>query len=119
MVNAGQKLSHTAGQLGYSQTVLAREIGVSQAAISKIFHGDQVLSFDNAFKLARKLGISLDWLADNETPLPSRAEIDGTNHVQAAVQMLGNHESLRPLLMAADTIHNSTAGLTHHLHCPV
>ena len=66
MVNAGQKLSHTAGQLGYSQTVLAREIGVSQAAISKIFHGDQVLSFDNAFKLARKLGISLDWLADNE-----------------------------------------------------
>jgi transcriptional regulator with XRE-family HTH domain len=45
------------------QSELADELGITQAAVSKIISGSQYLDFDMAVKACNALDISLAWLA--------------------------------------------------------
>jgi transcriptional regulator with XRE-family HTH domain len=45
------------------QSELADELGITQAAVSKIINGSQYLDFDMAVKACNALDISLAWLA--------------------------------------------------------
>ena len=58
-----QKVKLRRDQLGWTQTELAKTIGLTQNRISKIESGDLTqLSFKNLRALARALGVSVDWL---------------------------------------------------------
>ena len=55
------------------QADLAKELNITQAAVSKIINGTQYLDFDLAIRACKALEISLDWLAygiDQETKPP-------------------------------------------------
>lgn len=58
-----QKVKLRRESLGWTQTELAKTIGLTQNRISKIESGDLTqLSFKNLRALARALGVSVDWL---------------------------------------------------------
>jgi transcriptional regulator with XRE-family HTH domain len=49
-----------------SQAEISRFLGIGRAAWNNAETGDNRLSVDNALKLRRKLGVSLDYLFDGE-----------------------------------------------------
>ena len=71
--NYGERLA-TAIKLGnLTQADLAKKLGITQTAVSKIINGTQYLDFDLAVKACKILEISLDWLAygiDRKTLTP-------------------------------------------------
>lgn len=57
-----QKLVRT----GFTQQRLAKLSGVSDSEVSRILNNRSQPGLENAFKLAKALGVSLDYLADDE-----------------------------------------------------
>ena len=76
----GQKVKLRRDQLGWTQTELAKTIGLTQNRISKIESGDLTqLSFKNLRALARALGVSVDWLLgtwDDIEALPDQTLVE-------------------------------------------
>ncbi|MDR0599807.1 MAG: helix-turn-helix transcriptional regulator [Treponema sp.] len=74
--NYGERLAAALKLRGLKQSELARELGVTRTAVSKIINGIQYFDFDLAVKACAVLRISLDWLAyggpppDRNAPLP-------------------------------------------------
>ena len=50
---------------GFNQQKLSRASGVSDSEISRILNGKSQPGLENALKLARAVGVSLDYLADD------------------------------------------------------
>lgn len=64
-----------------NQSALSRKTGLSQSAISEIVGGRRRGYFDQIVTIAQKLGISLDWLADDkqsDMPVPEYTEDERT-----------------------------------------
>jgi len=60
----GQRLRLRRQQLGLSQTTLAQLTGMPQARLSQFEHGVRTeLTVSTALKIARALGVGLDYLA--------------------------------------------------------
>ena len=59
----GERLAAALKLRNLKQSDLAKELGITQAAVSKIVNGTQYLDFDLAVKACEALDISLDWLA--------------------------------------------------------
>ncbi len=59
----GSRLAHVRRQLGFTQRDIAAELGVSEARISQIEHGD-VLSFEVIARYVEALGGRLDLVAE-------------------------------------------------------
>jgi transcriptional regulator with XRE-family HTH domain len=59
----GERLAAALKLRNLKQSELAKELGVTQTAVSKIINGTQYLDFDLAVKACEVLEISLDWLA--------------------------------------------------------
>jgi transcriptional regulator with XRE-family HTH domain len=51
---------------GFNQQKLARLSGVSDSEVSRILNGKSQPGLENALKLAKAVGVSLDFLADDE-----------------------------------------------------
>jgi transcriptional regulator with XRE-family HTH domain len=71
--NYGDRLAAALKLRNFKQSDLAKELNITQAAVSKIINGSQYLDFDLAVKACEVLEISLDWLAygvDMETKPP-------------------------------------------------
>ena len=69
----GERLAAALKLKNLKQIDLARELGITRTAISKIINGTQYLDFDLAVKACETLEISLDWLAygtETETKPP-------------------------------------------------
>ena len=66
----GKRLAAALRQKGLKQADLADELGITQAAVSKIINGSQYLDFDLAVKACKILEISLPWLAFGEESAP-------------------------------------------------
>src|SRR5436305_9366754 len=60
-----EKLQTRMVRLGLNGQRLARDSKVSDSEISRILAGKSRPGLENAFKLARALGVSLDYLADD------------------------------------------------------
>lgn len=57
---------------GFNQQRLARASGVSDSEVSRILAGKSQPGLENALKLARAVGVSLDYLADDTRDAESR-----------------------------------------------
>jgi transcriptional regulator with XRE-family HTH domain len=71
--NYGERLAAALKLRNRKQSDLAKELGITQTAVSKIVNGSQYLDFDLAVKACEVLEISLEWLAygiDTETKPP-------------------------------------------------
>jgi transcriptional regulator with XRE-family HTH domain len=71
--NFGERLAAALKLRNLKQSDLAKKLGITQTAVSKIVTGTQYLDFDLAIKACEVLEISLDWLAygiDLEAKLP-------------------------------------------------
>jgi transcriptional regulator with XRE-family HTH domain len=62
----GERLAAALRLKGLKQAELADELGITQAAVSKIINGSQYLDFDLAVKACKILDITLGWLAYGE-----------------------------------------------------
>lgn len=54
------------GELGITQSELAKKAGVTRAAMCRYESGERVPTLDTAVRLSRALGINLDQLAGRE-----------------------------------------------------
>ena len=59
----GERLATALKLKNLKQIDLARKLGITRTAVSKIVNGTQYLDFDLAVKACEALEISLDWLA--------------------------------------------------------
>ena len=59
----GKRLAAAIKLRNLKQADIAKELNITQTAISKIINGTQYLDFDLAVKACEALDISLDWLA--------------------------------------------------------
>ncbi len=61
-----EKLGQRLLQMGLNQQKLARKSDVSDSEISRILTGKSLPGLENAISLARAVGVSLDYLADDK-----------------------------------------------------
>ena len=59
----GERLAAALRLKNLKQADFAKELNITQAAVSKIINGSQYLDFDMAVKACKALDISLGWLA--------------------------------------------------------
>jgi transcriptional regulator with XRE-family HTH domain len=80
---------------------LARLAQVSDSEISRILHGKSRPGLDNAFRLARSVGVTLDYLADDsldaEPPTPGDNLSPDERKIVAIAQKIGTSEVLTML----------------------
>ena len=65
----GQRLLYFRTSKKLSQRQLAKELGVSDAIISKYENGKCLILLNTALKLCQKYNISLDWLTGRSEPM--------------------------------------------------
>ncbi len=68
----GQRLKEQRTKKGLNQKELSSICGVSTQTISGYEKGGKLPTIDNAARLAKALGVSLDWLAGIDTPQPAQ-----------------------------------------------
>jgi transcriptional regulator with XRE-family HTH domain len=96
---------------GFNQQRLARASGVSDSEVSRILAGKSQPGLENALKLARAVGVSLDYLADDAMEADPRHAPPPDPWVNEAVEMvreLGPRHAVQ-LLMAVRTIGREVA----------
>src|SRR5690348_12491828 len=73
-----------------SQSRLMRETGISQSAISEMTLGKRRPYMDQAFRLARALGATLDYLADDsQDRMPEPELTDDERYIVKTIRALG------------------------------
>lgn len=101
----GVKLRTLAKIRRCSQVELAAALSVSQSQVSKWMRGKNTPDIFQAFKLAQKLGVSLDFLADTaaEDPIPALKEMELLGQVRGllggaaeAMHRIMNYQSPAP-----------------------
>ena len=98
-MNTAEKLM----RLVSNQSELSRHTGIAQTEISKIIRGDRRLYLDVAFKLAKAIGVPLDYLADEEMIEIPRLELNaGEREVLNIVRDIGIQEARKRLLKAPE-----------------
>lgn len=96
---------------GFNQQRLARASGVSDSEVSRILAGKSQPGLENALKLARAVGISLDYLADpsQDAESPRQAPADPwASEALELIRELGSREAMQ-LLLAVRTIGQEVA----------
>lgn len=90
---------------GFNQQKLARLSGVSDSEVSRILSGKSQPGLENALKLARAVGVSLDYLADDKLDNdPTRSpDAPWDRELLALGQQLDPRRAVQ-LLMAAQTL---------------
>jgi transcriptional regulator with XRE-family HTH domain len=72
-MNFHEKLAKALSEPGWSQARIIRATGMSQSALSEIVNGRRRPYLDQALLIAKTLGLSLDYLADDEMEKPAPA----------------------------------------------
>jgi transcriptional regulator with XRE-family HTH domain len=92
------KLKHLMSSQGLNGQKLARLSQVSDSEISRILQGKSRPGLDNALRLSRALGVSLDYLADDrleaEPPAPADALSSEERKIVGIIQKVGSPEVL-------------------------
>ena len=88
----------------FNQDEVAAEVGVGQRYLSKIEHGHARPEFEKVYKIARMLGLSLDYLAGID---PTETDSDYlTNTINIRLQLLSQEEKFFLLEAVEDDIQN-------------
>ena len=77
----GKKLSELRKSHGLTQSELAEKLNFSDKAVSKWEQGESLPGIEVLYKLSRLYGVSLDYLAGEETSLPPSAPSVRKNHI--------------------------------------
>lgn len=84
MEKYGQRVARAREHVGWSQTKLAREIGITQPAISELEAGE-ARSSKHSYKISQKTGVDTHWLETGEGDMLSgRDGMAGTTSARAA-----------------------------------
>lgn len=110
-----EKLDAAIGKSGKSQSAIAREIGIAQSTISAMTRGERRPYLDQAFKLARALGVTVDYLIDDaqEEPAPAEPSVsDDERYVVRTIRALNLsfEEAVRRLALAAGEMTTEAGG---------
>jgi transcriptional regulator with XRE-family HTH domain len=88
-----EKLSQKMLQLGLNGQKLARKSDVSDSEISRIMNGKSLPGLENAISLARAVGVSLDYLADDgleaDPSQPKESANELETHIIRLVREIG------------------------------
>jgi transcriptional regulator with XRE-family HTH domain len=83
-----EKLMQKSLQLGLNGQKLARKSEVSDSEISRIMNGKSLPGLENAIALARAVGVSLDFLADDSLEADTTQPQESTNELETQVLKL-------------------------------
>ena len=83
-----EKLGQKILQLGLNGQKLARRSDVSDSEISRIMNGKSLPGLENAIALARAVGVSLDYLADDGLDDDPNLPAESADEREATVQRL-------------------------------
>ena len=83
-----EKLSQKILQLGLNGQKLARKSEVSDSEISRIMNGKSLPGLENAIALARAVGVSLDFLADDALETDPNQPKESADERETTIQRL-------------------------------
>ena len=83
-----EKLGQKILQLGLNGQKLARRSDVSDSEISRIMNGKSLPGLENAIALARAVGVSLDYLADDKLEADPSQPQESTNELETSILKL-------------------------------
>ena len=83
-----EKLGQKILQLGLNGQKLARKSDVSDSEISRIMNGKSLPGLENAISLARAVGVSLDYLADDTLDAEPNRVQESVNELETAILKL-------------------------------
>ena len=104
LVNMGytDKLQKLCALRGLDQTSLAKKVGLSRSSISRILNGAQEPKLGLAYDLARALGVSLDYLVDENPEVELNDQLvmlsESELTILKIVRHLGTNTSIDRLL---------------------
>ena len=83
-----EKLGQKILQLGLNGQKLARKSDVSDSEISRIMNGKSLPGLENAIALARAVGVSLDFLADDALDAEPNRPQESANELETSILKL-------------------------------
>jgi transcriptional regulator with XRE-family HTH domain len=83
-----EKLMQKTLQLGLNGQKLARKSEVSDSEISRIMNGKSLPGLENAIALARAVGVSLDYLADDSLEADTHQPQESSNELETMILKL-------------------------------
>jgi transcriptional regulator with XRE-family HTH domain len=90
-----EKLHQQMLRKGLNGQKLARQSGVSDSEISRILSGKSQPGLENAFRLARAVGVSLDFLADDSLEVDPAQNVSVVSEPEAALLALARELGMR------------------------
>src|SRR3954447_25417002 len=97
-----EKLLTRMVKLGLNGQKLARTSQVSDSEVSRILAGKSRPGLENAFKLARAVGVSLDYLADDTLDEDPFQEVDPATADEREILEIVRQMGTRPALRILD-----------------
>lgn len=99
-----EKLYRQIVRLGWNQQKLSRTSGVSDSEVSRILAGKSNPGLENAFKLAKSVGLSLDFMADESLTEDPRQESIGLTDTQKELLAVANSLGIRQITQVLDIV---------------
>ena len=99
-----EKLYRQLVRLGWNQQKLSRASGVSDSEVSRILAGKSNPGLENAYKLCRAAGLSLDYMADDNMTEDPRHETIGLTDAQRDLLATANTVGMRQVTQLLDIV---------------
>ena len=113
LVNMGytDKLQKLCALRGLDQSSLAKKVGLSRSSISRILNGAQEPKLKLAYELARALGVSLDYLVDENPDLEPSDQLVMLSESELTILKIVRHLGTTASI---DRLLNSSGGTVAH-----
>lgn len=99
-----EKLYRQLVRLGWNQQKLSRASGVSDSEVSRILAGKSNPGLENAYRLAKAVGVSLDFMANEELTEDPRLESAGLTDAQRELLAIANSIGMRQVTQLLDIV---------------
>ncbi len=99
-----EKLYRQLVRLGWNQQKLSRTSGVSDSEVSRILAGKSNPGLENAYRLSRAVGLSLDFMANEELTEDPRLEMSGLTESQRELLNASNAIGIRQTMQILDIV---------------
>lgn len=99
-----EKLYRQLVRLGWNQQKLSRTSGVSDSEVSRILAGKSNPGLENAYRLAKAVGLSLDFMANEELTEDPRLEMSGLSDSQRELLNVANAIGIRQTTQILDVV---------------